>query len=75
MDAVKFLREKKRMCDWYYYSNDCKGCPLEPATEYGGYPSCDQVAEKDPYEVVRCVEEWSEKHPIITNAIKKEKIL
>lgn len=25
MDALEFLRERKRMCNSY---NDCKGCPL-----------------------------------------------
>lgn len=73
MDAVKFLKEKKRMCD-RYYSNDCKGCPLKPAPEDGGYASCEQFAEEDPYEVVVNVEEWSAEHPIITNAMKFEQV-
>lgn len=73
MDAVKFLKEKKRMCD-RYYSNDCKGCPLGPAPENGGYASCEQFAEEDPDEVVVNVEQWSAEHPIITNAMKFEQV-
>lgn len=73
MDAVKFLKEKKRMCD-RYYSNDCKSCPLEPSPECGGYASCEQFAEEDPDEVVFNVEEWSAEHPITTNAMKFEEV-
>lgn len=73
MDAVRFLKEKNRMCD-RYYSTDCKGCPLEPAPECGGYVSCEQFAEEDPDEVVLNVEEWSEKNPILTNAMKFEQV-
>lgn len=73
MDAVKFLKEKERMCN-RYQSLNCKGCPLEPAPEYGGYISCEQFAEEDPDEVVSNVEEWSENNPILTNAMKFEQI-
>lgn len=73
MDAVKFLEEKKRMCD-RYYPVDCKGCPLEPAPEVSGYASCEQFAEEDPSEVVLNVEEWSEANPIFTNAMKFEEV-
>lgn len=73
MDAVKFLKEKNRMCD-RYYSNDCKRCPLQPAPEDGGYASCKQFEEEDPDEVVLNVEEWSKENPLITNAMKFEAV-
>ena len=73
MDAVKFLKEKKRMCD-RYYDTDCVDCPLRPCPEYGGYASCEQFAEEDPDEVVLNVEEWSKAHPLITNAMKFEAV-
>ena len=73
MDAVKFLKAKQRMCDTYY-DGDCKGCPLEPAPEYGGYVSCEQFTEEDPDEVVLNVEEWEQDHPIVTNAMKFEEV-
>lgn len=73
MDAVEFIKQKNRMCE-RYYPNDCKGCPLQPAPEYGGYASCDQFVEEDPEEVVLNVEEWAKKNPIVTNAMKFEEI-
>ena len=73
MDAVKFLKEKKRMCD-RYYPVDCDGCPLKPVPEDGGYASCEQFTEEDPEEVVLNVEEWSKQNPIITNAMKFEEV-
>lgn len=73
MDAVEFIKQKNRMCD-RYYSNDCKGCPLQPAPEDGGYASCDQFVEEDPEEVVLNVEEWAKENPIVTNAMKFEEI-
>lgn len=71
MDAVKFLKEKNRMCNIYL---SCKGCPLEIATELGGYDSCEQFMEENPDEAVFNVEGWSEKNPILTNAMKFEQV-
>lgn len=71
MDAVRFLKEKNRMCD-RYYPDDCKGCPLQPAPDEGGYASCEQFAEEDPEEVVFNVEEWSKNNPLLTNAMMFE---
>lgn len=53
MDAVKFLKERKRMCEAY---KGCTGCPMEGQL-CGGYISVD--AER----VVGAVEEWSAAHP------------
>ena len=53
MDAVKFLEERKRMCEAY---KGCTGCPMEGRL-CGGYISVD--AER----VVGAVEKWSAAHP------------
>lgn len=53
MDAVKFLKERKRMCEAYKV---CTGCPMEGQL-CGGYISVD--AER----VVGAVEKWSAAHP------------
>ena len=58
MDAVKFLKEYKRLCDEY---SACVGCPLK------NYGDC---IDAEPKELVKAVKEWSEEHPIITNGMK-----
>jgi hypothetical protein len=55
MDAVKFMKEYKRLCDEY---SACVGCPL------GKFGNC---TEADPEEMVKIVEEWSKEHPKKTN--------
>ena len=62
MDAVKFLKEKKRMCDKY---SDCTGCPAsEKNTEFD--IGCGSLEEQFPEEFVAIVEKWSAEHPIKT---------
>ena len=58
MDAVKFTKQYKRLCDEY---SACVGCPLK------NYGDC---IDAEPKELVKAVEEWSEEHPIITNGMK-----
>ena len=58
MDAVKFLKEYKRLCD---ECSACVGCPLK------NYGDC---IDAEPKELVKAVEEWSEEHPIKTNGMK-----
>lgn len=53
MDAVKFFKERQRMCDTY--AGDCFGCPL--SGEPCGFRDAD--AER----VVGAVEKWSAAHP------------
>lgn len=60
MDAVKFLKEKKRMCD--SLDNHCTGCKIEIESE-GGAIECDVYIEEHPERAVEIVEEWSEEHP------------
>ena len=58
MDALKFLQEFDRMCN-YYEDKLCKGCPRE------GAPFCD-VAELDKEgreKLISDVEQWSKEHP------------
>lgn len=74
MDAVEFLKEKKRMCDSV---TDCKHCPIGwmflPQYTIGNYPlsggdshlCCDNYCfeSKDKNSLVQKVEQWSKEHP------------
>ena len=63
MDAVRFLKEKDRMCEYYEY---CEGCPLADGIEIPSiYCTC---PEEEPEEIVTTIEKWSNAHPIRTNA-------
>ena len=56
MDALEFLKERRRMCDSY---GDCEGCPLKGA-------ECvirDMTSEDDCERIVTAVEQWSKEHP------------
>lgn len=61
MDAVKFLKEKKRMCDSFdNYCTDCTGCEIE--SKMSGM-HCAEYMEKYPEQTVEIVEKWSKEHP------------
>lgn len=61
MDAVKFLKEKKRMCDSFdNYCTDCTGCEIE--SKMSGM-HCAEYMEKYPERTVAIVEKWSAEHP------------
>ena len=66
MDAVKFLKQKDRMCNSFSL---CSQCPMS-ALKNNRNVSCIQLHERYPEEVVRIVEQWSKENPIITNAMK-----
>lgn len=56
MDALEFLKERKRMCIYYGH---CEGCPLEEV-------SCalEQTDSDGDYGIViATVEQWSKEHP------------
>ena len=56
MDALEFLKERRRMCDSH---GDCKGCPLEG-------DECiirDMASEDTCKRIVTAVEQWSKEHP------------
>ena len=56
MDALEFLRERRRMCDSY---RRCEGCPLE-----GGKCVVSDVAPDEDYKrIIAAVEQWSKEHP------------
>ena len=60
MDAVKFIKEKNRMCDTVA---NCDKCPLNDVDNCTPYS--DNVEE-----IVDIVEMWSKENPIITNGDK-----
>ena len=57
MDALEFLRERKRMCK--SFAGYCDGCPLngEPCTITAG------LDDGDCKRIVATVEKWSKEHP------------
>lgn len=59
MDAVKFLKERKRMCDSFRDSS-CEGC-LIYAIDIG--TACFDFQDDHPKQIVEIVEKWSEEHP------------
>lgn len=58
IDAVKYLKERKRMCD--SYNHMCDGCG------FGKVPKCNRTEEDNPEKAVEIVERWSDEHPIKT---------
>ena len=59
MDALEFLKERKRMCDSYA---DCKGCPFDNSKCVIDSTLSDDDCER----IVATVEQWSKEHPIKT---------
>lgn len=56
MDALEFLKERKRMCT---SCKNCYGCPLE-----GTYCALSYVTPDEDYErIIATVEQWSKEHP------------
>ena len=61
MDAVEFLKKKRRMCS----GGNCDRCSLQVGnngTDYG----CRTFVEKYPEAAVAVVEKWSAEHPAKT---------
>lgn len=63
MDAVEFLKMKKRMCESYVGS--CMGCPIRDA-KHEKCMSCEKYMREYPVETVAIVEKWLAEHPIKT---------
>lgn len=60
MDAIKFIRERNRMCAMYTPKR-CEGCP---ADNYGGCGvACIMIDKIDAERLVPIVEKWSSEHP------------
>lgn len=56
MDALEFLKERKRMCT---SCKNCYGCPLE-----GTHCALSYVTPDEDYErIIATVEQWSKAHP------------
>lgn len=56
MDALEFLKERKRMCNSY---DGCKGCPFDDS-------KCvidSTISDEDCKRIVATVEQWSKEHP------------
>lgn len=56
MDALEFLRERKRMCNYYSH---CDGCPLDDS-------KCvieSSTTDEDCKRIVAAVEQWSKENP------------
>lgn len=58
MDAVKFLKEKERMCD--SFNSYCDGCEIESQRCGIG---CGVYMRKYPEQAVSVVEKWVAEHP------------
>lgn len=57
MDALEFLKERKRMC--HSFGLSCDGCTLDEKT----CTSTSNLADKIYKENVKAVEKWSKEHP------------
>ena len=55
MDAVEYVKQRDRMCDYYVNCGDC------PACDYEGCSSLNGIAN-----LVPIVEKWAKAHPIKT---------
>lgn len=55
MDAVEYVKQRNRMCDYYIGCSDC------PACQYEGCSSLNRISE-----LVPIVEQWAKEHPVKT---------
>lgn len=59
MDAVKFIKERNRMCDSFL---NCHGCPLEKTEDcLDNGIGC--IVGDEIKQIVEIVEKWSAEHP------------
>lgn len=61
MDAVKFIKERNRMCK--SFCDGCKGCPASNVCEDGLCCAVGQESTLDATAQIAMVEEWSAEHP------------
>lgn len=63
MDAIKFIKERNKMCATYTPKR-CEGCPANNPNNYGGEGiACIMVDKIDAERLVPIVEAWSAAHP------------
>ena len=55
MDAVEYVKQRERMCDYYVNCGDC------PAGNYEGCASLHEIPN-----LVPIVEQWAKEHPVKT---------
>ena len=55
MDAVEYVKQRERMCDYYVNCGDC------PAGNYEGCSSLNEIPR-----MVPIVEKWAKEHPVKT---------
>ena len=70
MDAVTYIKEYKRMCEYFDSKENparaCEGCPLEWLPN-----GCHMIEIADNAEkCVAAVEQWAKEHPVITRQSK-----
>ena len=53
MDAVEYVKQRDRMCDYYVNCGDCPACDYEWCSSLHGIPK-----------MVPIVEQWAKAHPI-----------
>ena len=70
MDAIKFMKEKKRMCA---LNVGCLNFPIGIRNNKFGEP-CRDFEENHPEDAVAIVEKWSAEHPIKTRQSEFMKI-
>lgn len=59
MDAIKFIKEKNRMCCSHRL---CSNCPASSTSK----EKCDEFLNSNVEEFVSIVEKWSAEHPVKT---------
>ena len=79
MDAIEFLREKERMCDYFreknqYNLSKCAGCNIHEKIRDGEITTCFTFARRQPNEIVKIVEEWAKEHPVKTRLSEFKKL-
>lgn len=57
MDAVKFIKERDRMCRFYHHAGDCYQCPAKDCE----CSALEGMVDDD--NIVTIVEEWTAAHP------------
>ena len=55
MNAVEYVKQRRRMCDYYMNCGDCPACDYEWCSSLNGIPK-----------MVPIVEQWAKEHPVKT---------
>ena len=55
MDAVEYVKQRRRMCDYYVNCGDCPACDYEWCSSINGIPK-----------MIPIVEKWAKEHPVKT---------